>query len=132
MRVCNIWLLEVLCILSTIMIVNTSVNTSRKPTVKITTQSSIFDAALLSGKVVDGCTQQNFSQKCCSHTQIGQQEAWWQVDLEGPIVMEYVKIYYRGCPFGRYGDGNCDSECDAGCGNDLCDPVTGKCACNYI
>ncbi|XP_021359208.1 multiple epidermal growth factor-like domains protein 10 [Mizuhopecten yessoensis] len=214
MTVCNIWLLEVLCILSTLKIVHTSVNTSRKPNVKITTQSSNHSAAYLSGKAVDGCRTQKFDKdKCCSHTHPDETEAWWQVYLEGLIVMEYVKIYYRdenqdylqrqrfggyqihqsntsdwrngslchkdttstsaalsltpkipctgsaqyltiysdrrsggiswysdnailelcevevyGCPLGKYGDGNCDSDCDVGCAKSLCDPVTGGCA----
>ncbi|XP_021369737.1 uncharacterized protein LOC110460865 isoform X4 [Mizuhopecten yessoensis] len=212
MKVCNIWLLEVLCILSTLKIVNTSVNTSREPNAKTTTQSSNHSAAYISGKAVDGCRKQIFDfQNCCSHTQTGQMEAWWQVDLEGLIVMEYVKIYYRdqvyqqrqrfggyqiyqsntsdwrngslchkdttvtaaalsltpqiqctgsaqyltiysdrrsggiswyssnailelcevevfGCPLGKYGDRNCDSDCNLGCANTLCDPVTGECA----
>ncbi|XP_021355665.1 multiple epidermal growth factor-like domains protein 10, partial [Mizuhopecten yessoensis] len=212
MEVCTIWLLEFLCLLSTLEIVNTSVNTSRKPNVKITTQSSNHSAATLSGKAVDGCKKQTFVNfNCCSHTHLNEKEAWWQVDLEGLIVMEYVKIYYRnegyqqqerfggyqiyqsntsdwqnghlchkdttstpatlsltpqiqctgsakfltiysdrragglvwysnnailelcevevyGCPLGKYGDGNCDSDCDVGCAKSLCDPVTGGCA----
>ncbi|XP_021355664.1 uncharacterized protein LOC110451806 isoform X2 [Mizuhopecten yessoensis] len=96
MKVCNIWLLEVLCLLSTLKIVNTSVNTSREPNTKTTTQSSNHNAIYSSDKAVDGCRKQIFdSQNCCSHTQTGKEEAWWQVYLEGLFVMDYVKIYYR-------------------------------------
>ncbi|XP_021368791.1 uncharacterized protein LOC110460291 [Mizuhopecten yessoensis] len=96
MGVCIIWLLEFLCLFSTLMIVNTSVNTCREPNVKNTTQSSIYLPEYPSGKAVDGCKIQIFdSNNCCSHTQEGQKEAWWQVDLEELIMMEHVKIYYR-------------------------------------
>ncbi|OWF46319.1 receptor-type tyrosine-protein phosphatase kappa-like [Mizuhopecten yessoensis] len=96
MGVCSIWLLMVLCLLSTLKIVTASVNTCRYPNVKITTQSSNHSDNYPSRKAVDGCTKQTFDEPyCCSHTAPGLQQAWWQVDLEGPIVMEYVRIYYR-------------------------------------
>ncbi|XP_060082753.1 multiple epidermal growth factor-like domains protein 10 [Ylistrum balloti] len=50
-----------------------------------------------SEKAVDGCINQNFGNKCCIHTQANPSllEAWWQINLGGPVVMELVKIYNR-------------------------------------
>ncbi|XP_021361993.1 uncharacterized protein LOC110455893 [Mizuhopecten yessoensis] len=68
---------------------------SRLPNVKRTNQSSTHYPTSTSDKAVDGCTNQHLSGGCCSHTSEGAMEAWWQIDLQGQVVMEYVKIFYR-------------------------------------
>ncbi|XP_021361959.1 stabilin-1-like isoform X2 [Mizuhopecten yessoensis] len=76
---------------------SSAVNTSLDPNVT-TSQSSEYDDAHTSGEVVDGCTNQRHNSGCCSHTQgdPALYEAWWQIDLGDQVVIEYVKIYYRG------------------------------------
>ncbi|XP_033737764.1 cell death abnormality protein 1-like isoform X2 [Pecten maximus] len=62
---------------------------------KFTTQSSDFGNNWVSSKVVDGCTLQRITDGCCTHTALGQKEAWWQVDLQQMSVIENVGIIYR-------------------------------------
>ncbi|XP_060072634.1 multiple epidermal growth factor-like domains protein 11, partial [Ylistrum balloti] len=70
-------------------------NSCRNPNVKTTSQSSNHAMTFTSEKAVDGCINQNFGNKCCIHTQANPSllEAWWQINLGGPVVIELVKIY---------------------------------------
>ncbi|XP_060085460.1 fucolectin-1-like, partial [Ylistrum balloti] len=71
-------------------------NLCRQPDIK-TSQSSNYSATSISEKAVDGRTDQKFSSGSCIHTQTtpALSEAWWRIDLGGPVVIEHVKIYYR-------------------------------------
>ncbi|XP_069128366.1 platelet endothelial aggregation receptor 1-like [Argopecten irradians] len=61
---------------------------------KPTSQSSTRDN-YDSSKAIDGCILQYIGSNCCSHTDFGNTEAWWQVDLQQQSVIETVHIIYR-------------------------------------
>ncbi|XP_069128406.1 fucolectin-5-like [Argopecten irradians] len=64
----------------------------------VTSQSSTYvsgGARWVSSKAVDGCTAQTIGSDCCTHTDTGKTEAWWQVDLQQQFVIETVHILYR-------------------------------------
>ncbi|XP_033729657.1 scavenger receptor class F member 1-like [Pecten maximus] len=61
---------------------------------KATEQSSVFgDGRYKASSVVDNCT--DFSTYCCTHTNDGQNTAWWRVDLGELMTITRIKIYYR-------------------------------------
>ncbi|OWF34812.1 cell death abnormality protein 1-like [Mizuhopecten yessoensis] len=83
--------LLVICI-AFIHLSNASENLSRG---KPTNMSSIY-GTWSSDLAVDGCKNQNVFRSCCMHTSDqGLLEAWWWVDLEEPIAVGNVLIYYR-------------------------------------
>lgn len=61
----------------------------------VTSQSSNYNDKWVSSKAVDGCTRQIMTHGCCSHTGLGQTEAWWRVDLRRQSIIERVEIIYR-------------------------------------
>ncbi|XP_021348740.1 receptor-type tyrosine-protein phosphatase kappa-like isoform X2 [Mizuhopecten yessoensis] len=96
MEASTLWLAFVI-IFTRLNISNTSVNTSRDPSVKSTAQSSSYSLSSTSDKAVDGCTSQRYSSGCCIHTSTSNSitEAWWQIDLDNQTVIDYITIYYR-------------------------------------
>ncbi|XP_021344963.1 uncharacterized protein LOC110444941 [Mizuhopecten yessoensis] len=94
MEASAVWFIT-LHFLSMVTITYMSVNMSRNPNVKTTNQSSTFNGATGSSKAVDGCTKQSLSSGCCLHTALQLKTAFWQIDLQGQVVMESVKIYFR-------------------------------------
>ncbi|XP_060079884.1 protein draper-like [Ylistrum balloti] len=85
-------LLVLIWSISTPLVVETSVNLALG---KPTSQSSDFNARWDSSKAVDGCSTQTIASDCCTHTEIGVTEVWWQVDLQQQSVIESVYIIYR-------------------------------------
>ncbi|XP_069126187.1 scavenger receptor class F member 2-like isoform X2 [Argopecten irradians] len=76
-------------------VVNAAVNLATGDVV--TNQSSTYTiiTGWVSSKAVDGCTSQMIATSCCTHTDVGHKEVWWQVDLRQQSVIERVKILYR-------------------------------------
>ncbi|XP_021339949.1 uncharacterized protein LOC110441177 [Mizuhopecten yessoensis] len=42
--------------------------------------------------------------------------------------LELCEVQVHGCPVGKYGDGDCDSNCDPTCVNSQCHPNSGQCS----
>ncbi|XP_069126188.1 scavenger receptor class F member 1-like isoform X3 [Argopecten irradians] len=108
-------------------VVNAAVNLATGDVV--TNQSSTYTiiTGWVSSKAVDGCTSQMIATSCCTHTDVGHKEVWWQVDLRQQSVIERVKILYRRCPSGKFGNGHCNDDC-LNC--NTCLPTSGECYCN--
>ncbi|XP_033739256.1 cell death abnormality protein 1-like [Pecten maximus] len=62
---------------------------------KATEQSSEFGGGKhVASNVVDGCLT-DFDGGCCTHTEAGQNTAWWRVDLGELKTIDRITIYYR-------------------------------------
>ncbi|KAL3868041.1 hypothetical protein ACJMK2_040880 [Sinanodonta woodiana] len=62
----------------------------RKPANQSTTYQG-YNASL----GVDGLISTNFDDGTCSHTDVGQNYAWWTVDLEEFYFIKFIRIYHR-------------------------------------
>ncbi|XP_069128629.1 cell death abnormality protein 1-like, partial [Argopecten irradians] len=61
---------------------------------KRASQSTSYDN-WLANNAVDNCLKQSMGSGCCIHTELNENEAWWQVDLGGRTTVSYITIYYR-------------------------------------
>jgi hypothetical protein len=57
-------------------------------------QSSTYSSSHAS-KAVDGNINQNWEEGNCSHTAVGQTEAWWRLDIGQRANIYNIVIYYR-------------------------------------
>ena len=65
----------------------------RKPATQSSTHSHEYNP--VAGKAVDGNRNTDFNGKSCTHTAIGKQNAWWQVDLLDISWVYRVVVYNR-------------------------------------
>ena len=46
-------------------------------------------------RAIDGLTDPNWGGSTCTHTDLSQSGAWWQVELPGTFTVTRVKLYNR-------------------------------------
>ena len=63
---------------------------------KNTWQSSNYKAdRFLSSAAVDGCTDPNMGNGCCTHTTPNSEAEWWSVDLGQTVILNSVTVFNR-------------------------------------